>query len=379
MTAATDRRRMSEQVIVTVRHNYTLTPGTKYSFTVNSSFIIVPGIMSNKKDWYEEKQKCALYGPASNMVYTPKSNCTLVPTQENTADSAKLFQDLMNKLPQEIVLKVAKYFELDEGKPLDYAAWLMQLKEATSHYFAITKGLGTSAVEHFSRENALIVHSYPYADLSNEPSRLQQLAIGFQELWNRHNEEKDQPVILPPFSHYIKDIRIVIRFDKPGFNLLRCVAEADRFPLLQRVHILIDCECVRAGRYHNTVAGMPATEVEGLDFADGWKEIAATVVDGGTAEFKLKYQREGNVAATGDGQLPLFRVALSFGLCSYYPEEGDEGFEDWTELLRMIKRTVKLRQPAPGTATHAVQMLDENQEVISYGIDALSWSILEWS
>jgi len=97
----------------------------------------------------------------------------------------------MEKLPQEIVIKVAKYFELDEGKPLDSAARLVQLKEATSHYFNITESLGTSVVEHFSRENALIVHSYPYADLSSEPSHLQQLAIGFQELWKKHNEGQD--------------------------------------------------------------------------------------------------------------------------------------------------------------------------------------------
>jgi hypothetical protein len=120
---------------------------------------------------------------------------------------------------------------------------------------------------------------------------------------------------------------------------------------------------------------MSAAETEVIDFSDVWKEIAETVVNAGTVYFKLRDSREARFAAIGDGQPPLFRVALSFGTCMCYPSEEEESFKDRADLLQMVKRTVKLKSPAPGIETHTITMLVE-EDLSPLSADALYWEIL---
>lgn len=50
----------------------------------------------------------------------------------------------------------------------------------------------------------------------------------------------------------------------------------------------MDCECVRAGRYDNTLLGALAEETDMMDFSDGWETIAMEVAERWTLGYQVQ-------------------------------------------------------------------------------------------
>jgi hypothetical protein len=369
---------MASPVSITAIHPIFLRAGTLYTITVRDSFRLVPGRVSNKPEWHEEKDKCDILGCVINWPYTPMSDKTLVQVNMLTGYPAQDFQLLLNNLPTEIQREVAKHLDLDEGKPLSVAEFAARREDASSPYSAITLDLGTWADSWFTHKNSIIIQSYPYEAPFSEPSHLQAVAIGVQELWRRYNEEK--PTQLPPLEEddlpneflrdleLVEDIRIFVRFDKPGFKLLRRLATPNLLRNVRRVRVFMDCECVRAGRYDNTIVGALAEEAEMMDFSDGWATIAMEVVDGGSLDIKFGGQKD-------DGHGTQLSIALGLGPSWMIPIlEDDEGHEDWKALLKIIRRTMNVNGAAIETESLTATMLTTD-ELDPYNTDIIYWDI----